>query len=109
MVRPGLVLAGLVAAASIAHATESPRPVGLYPPTGPALAMLDSKVEVTVRGPIAEVVVTQRFRNRADHATEATYIFPLPHDAAVTAMAIKTGARTIHASVERREDAQRRY
>jgi Ca-activated chloride channel homolog len=116
MVRPGVAIAvvtALVAALAVrpapAGAAELPRAIGMYPASGPALAMLDSKVEVSVRGPIAEVLVTQRFQNRADHATEATYIFPLPADAAVTAMWIKTGTRTLRGAIERREDAQRRY
>ena len=119
MLRPGVaiavVLAVLVGPAPgrwrlrAADAADLPRAIGMYPSSGPALALLDSKVEVFVRGPIAEVLVTQRFQNRADHATEATYIFPLPADAAVTAMWIKTGTRTLQGSIERREDAQRRY
>jgi Ca-activated chloride channel family protein len=74
-----------------------------------ALPMLDSKIDVKVRGPIVEAVVTQKFRNATDHATEAVYIFPLPADAAVTAMSIRIGDRTIHAAIERRDQAQRRY
>jgi Ca-activated chloride channel family protein len=95
--------------AGAATATERPRALGLYPATGPALALVESQVEVLVRGPIAEVHVTQRFHNRADHATEATYVFPLPADAAVSAMWIRTGARTLRATVERRDEAMRRY
>jgi Ca-activated chloride channel family protein len=124
MVRPGVVLAVVLALIAgpgdawrswgawgprLAAAADLPRALGMYPAGGPALAMLDSKVEVSVRGPIAEVLVTQRFQSRADHATEATYVFPLPADAAVTAMWIKTGSRTIRGAIERREDAQRRY
>ncbi len=110
MVRPGVAIAVLLAlVAGRAGAADLPRAIGMYPQSGPALALLDSKVEIQVRGPIAEVLVTQRFQNRADHATEATYIFPLPADAAVTAMWIKTGSRTLRGSVEKREDAQRRY
>ena len=113
MLRPGVALAIVTALVAAwpggAGAADLPRAIGMYPQSGPALALLDSKVEVQVRGPIAEVLVTQRFQNRADHATEATYIFPLPADAAVTAMWIKTGSRTLRGAIERREDAQRRY
>jgi Ca-activated chloride channel family protein len=84
--------------------------MGLYPQSGgPALAMLDSRVEILVRGPIVEAVVVQRFRNTGDRATEATYIFPLPADAAVSGLAIQIGSRTIRAAIETREAAQRRY
>jgi Ca-activated chloride channel family protein len=110
MVRLGFAIAvAALSSAAVAHAGELPKSVGLYPQAGPALPMLDSKIEVTVRGPVVEAVVTQRFQNRTDKATEATYVFPLPIDSAVSAMSIKSGNRSIHASIEKREDAQRRY
>src|ERR1043165_1469243 len=109
MVRPGFAaLCVLVGMAETLRAADLPRYAGLYQGTS-ALPMVESKVDVTVRGPIVEAVVTQRFTNPGDRATEATYIFPLPADAAVTAMSIKTGNRTIKAAIERRDDAQRRY
>jgi len=114
MLRPGpiaaLIALWLALDASPAGALERARPMGLYPPGGGApLAMLDSRIEVTVRGPIVETVVVQRFRNPGDRATEATYIFPLPADAAVSAMAMRIGTRTIRAAIEPRDAAQRRY
>jgi len=113
MVRPAFVLVLVIAlgASLPAHAAGVARVMGMYPtaaPTAP-LPMLDSQVEVVVTGPIVETVVTQRFHNRSDRAIEATYIFPLPPDAAVTAMSIRTGARTIRAAIEKREDALQRY
>ena len=76
MVRPGVAIAVVLVLVTgrpgPAGAADLPRAIGMYPPSGSALAMLDSRVEVFVRGPIAEVLVTQRFQNRADHATEAT-------------------------------------
>lgn len=112
-----VLVLGLVAGAGVsrlARASGTGRAMGMYPTTaGPAAAaplpMLESKVEVTIRGPLVETVVTQKFINRGDQAIEATYIFPLPIDAAITAMAIKTGPRTIKAAIEKREEAQRRY
>ncbi|HEU0031325.1 MAG TPA: VIT and VWA domain-containing protein [Kofleriaceae bacterium] len=109
MVRPALVVVCLLVVAGTARAGELPRMCGLHPPSGPPMAMLDSDIDVVVRGPIVEATITQKFQNRTDHATEATYIFPLPEDAAVTAMAIKSGNRTYRASIEKREEAQRRY
>ena len=110
MMRLAPVVALALAWSGTASAYELARPMGLYPAgNGPALAMLDSRIDVTVRGPIVEVVVVQRFRNAAEHATEATYIFPLPDDAAVSAMAIQLGTRTIRGAIEARDAAQRRY
>jgi Ca-activated chloride channel family protein len=108
MVRPALALM-IVALAAPAGAGKLPHRCGMYADPSAALPMLDSSIDVHVRGPIAEATVTQTFRNDSDHVTEATYIFPLPADAAVSAMAIEVGNRTIHAAIARREDAQRRY
>jgi Ca-activated chloride channel homolog len=99
----------LAVLAAPVHAGEVARSIGLYPPTGPALALVTSRIELAVRGPIVEGVVTQRFENRGDRATEATYVFPLPPDAAVTGLAITSGPRTIRAAIATREEAQRRY
>ena len=116
MVRPFAVLVLVIAAmAGSARASGgNSRLMGMYPAgvgtaAAAALPMVESKIEVIVRGPIVETVVTQTFTNRGDKAIEATYIFPLPLDAAVTAMSIKSGTRTIKAAIEKRDDAQRRY
>ncbi|HSD87912.1 MAG TPA: VIT domain-containing protein, partial [Kofleriaceae bacterium] len=110
MVRPAFVFAVLVVlTAGVRAANDLPPRMGMYPAQGAPLSMLDSKIAVHVRGPIAESIVSQTFRNDTDRATEATYIFPLPADAAVSAMEIETGARTIRASIETREQAQQRY
>lgn len=114
MVRLLVALALVASVALPAAASGTARVMGMYPssagaPQAAPLPMLDSKVDVVVRGPIVETVVTQRFQNKSERAIEATYIFPLPYDAAVTAMEIRTGARTIRAAIEKREEAQRRY
>ena len=109
--RPWVLLAVLALASSTTRAADLPGQGqgGMVTPQGTFLAMLDSDVEITVRGAIVEADVTQTFRNDTDRPTEATYIFPLPLDAAVTAMAIHTGTRTIHASIEARDRAAERY
>lgn len=109
MLRSVVAICVLALCATAARASELPPIPGMYQQGGQPLPMLDSKVEVTVRGPLVEVIVTQRFTNRADHATEATYIFPLPPDAAVSAMWIRTGAKTIRAKIAKRDEAQQRY
>jgi len=111
---PRLMLAilylGVCLVPATAVAGTLPRAPGMYAGQGAtALPMLDSKIEVTVRGPIIETEITQTFRNDSKEATEATYIFPLPADAAVSAMAIDLGMRKIHAAIELRAKAQARY
>ncbi|MEP6860862.1 MAG: VIT domain-containing protein [Deltaproteobacteria bacterium] len=105
-----LICASTWLAPSVARGGSLPRMPGMYTAQAQTpLPMLDSKLDVTVRGPIVETTVTQTFKNDSDAATEATYIFPLPADAAVSAMAIDLGTRKIHASIEARDKAQARY
>ncbi|HEX4455682.1 MAG TPA: VIT domain-containing protein [Kofleriaceae bacterium] len=105
---PILMLALATRVAS-AGSSRVPGPGMYVAKTATALPLVDSKVDVQVRGPIAEITVAQTFRNDDAAPTEATYIFPLPSDAAVTGMAIDAGARTIRAAIERRAQAQARY
>ena len=99
----------LLSVATRADAVTLPRHLGMYTASAQSLAMLDSRLEVVVRGPIVETVVTQRYRNDTDRVVEATYIFPLPADAAVSAMAIRYGTRTVHAAIVTRDAAVKRY
>ncbi|MFN0247255.1 MAG: VIT domain-containing protein [Kofleriaceae bacterium] len=119
MLRLGIAALALVVVGAVtpAHAAGagSWRSLGMYPASsggaGPVspMPMVESKVDIVVRGAIVEAIVTQAFVNKSDRATEATYIFPLPHDAAVSAMSIQIGTKTIHAAIEKRGEAQRRY
>lgn len=104
-----LVLVALALPASAA--SDLPRRIGMYPTQqqGAPLAMLDSDVTVRVRGPLVEATITQTFKNDTDNVTEATYIFPLPLDAAVSAMEITTGGKTIRAAIAPRAKAVAQY
>ena len=66
-------------------------------------------VKADISGVMARVVVTQTFHNPSASTIEALYIFPLPHRAAVNAMNIKVGDRTIKGSVKTREEARKLY
>jgi Ca-activated chloride channel homolog len=107
-VRTALVCLVLVASAATAHAASAAEPAGMVTATG-VLPQIRSDIRITVDGAFADVTVTQVFRNDLDRGVEAVYVFPLPGDAAVRAMQIRTGGKTITASVERREAAVRAY
>ncbi len=66
-------------------------------------------VKADISGVMARVVVTQTFYNPSSSTIEAMYVFPLPHRAAVNAMNIKVGDRTIKGSVKTREEARKLY
>ncbi|MFK7986990.1 MAG: PQQ-binding-like beta-propeller repeat protein [Sandaracinaceae bacterium] len=66
-------------------------------------------VHADVSGFVARVRVEQTFQNPYDRPVEAVYLFPLPDDAAVDAMELRTGERVIRANIRRREQAQVEY
>jgi Ca-activated chloride channel family protein len=73
------------------------------------LPLVRGAVHVSVRGPIAQVRLTQTYANPGTSAIEAVYVFPLPHDGAVGGMTMRLGERTITASIRRRDEARAVY
>lgn len=73
------------------------------------LPLVRGHVHVDVRGPIAQVQLTQTFANPGDDPIEAVYVFPLPNTGAVGGMTMKVDDRTIRASIRRRDDARKIY
>ncbi|HTJ47725.1 MAG TPA: VIT domain-containing protein [Kofleriaceae bacterium] len=99
----------IVAMTAPAHAAAIERGAyGLYA-GGKPLPVIASSIDLHVDGPFADGTVTQRFRNPLDQPIEAVYVFPLPDDAAVSSMVIRTGSRTIVAKIEDRGAARQRY
>lgn len=68
-----------------------------------------TKVDATISGSVTRVEVTQVFTNPYEETIEAVYVFPLPHEAAVTDLEMRLGERVIRGLVERREEARRIY
>lgn len=123
------VLAGLAVAAALlgrpsaAAATQVARPPGegvLVIARGSGatagqgaradrLPLLGTRVSAHVLGFVAQVEVHQTFNNPFDRPLEAIYMFPLPHDAAVSALRASIGDRTIQSHIARRKDAVAAY
>lgn len=103
-----IALAIVVSSTSV-QADDHPRFEATIDGVRQPLPLVGSDLQVAVRGGIAEVRHTQHFANPATSAIEAVYVFPLPHDAAIGAMTMRLGARTIRAKIERREAARRAY
>ncbi|WP_419993673.1 VIT domain-containing protein [Streptomyces boninensis] len=68
-------------------------------------------VDITAQltGLIAGVTVTQDFRNAHDVPLEATYIFPLPDRAGVTAFRMEAGDRVVEGVLKERGRAREEY
>jgi Ca-activated chloride channel family protein len=73
------------------------------------LPLKSTSVLVNISGIIADVLVTQVYRNEGKRPLEAIYIFPASTRAAVYGMKMRIGDRTITAKIDRREDARRQY
>jgi Ca-activated chloride channel family protein len=89
------------------------------PSQGQLVAMVDQKevavplehtdVKGQVSAFIATVDVTQQFTNPYDTKIEAEYVFPLPHNAAVTDFVMTVGERKIRGMIRKKEEAQEIY
>jgi Ca-activated chloride channel family protein len=66
-------------------------------------------VRASIAGYIATVDVTQQFHNPYDSKIEATYVFPLPTNAAVTDFVMTIGDRHIRGIIREKEEAQKIY
>jgi Ca-activated chloride channel family protein len=66
-------------------------------------------VRATVAGLVGTTELIQRFRNPYDTPLEATYVFPLPDRAALTAMTLTADGRTIIADLQERARARQAY
>jgi Ca-activated chloride channel family protein len=71
--------------------------------------LLKNDVKVTIAGMIAEIELTQVYKNDGKKTIEAVYVFPLGTKSAIHAMTMKIGDRTIEAQIEERLKAQKIY
>ncbi len=65
--------------------------------------------EVKIVGTIADVRVTQTYKNQGSSVIEAVYVFPGSTEAAVYALEMRLGERVIKAKVKERSEAKATY
>lgn len=90
-------------------AADRPAPHFVVVGDGASLPLREQRADVVLAGIGAHVTLTQRYENRGKAPVEARYVFPASTNAAVFAMRITHGGRTIAASMTRRRDAERLY
>jgi Ca-activated chloride channel family protein len=73
------------------------------------LPLKATSVVVNISGIIADVTVTQAYKNEGTKPIEAVYIFPASTRAAVHGMKMAIGKRTIEAKMKKREEARQDY
>lgn len=73
------------------------------------LPLKETKADVRIAGVIADVVVTQVYRNEGTRSISARYVFPASTRAAVHGMMMQVGNHRIRAKIRERERAQREF
>ncbi len=73
------------------------------------LPLKSTKAEVNIAGIIADVKVTQEYKNEGKKPIEAIYVFPASTRAAVYSMTMTIGERVIKAVIREREQARKDY
>jgi len=99
---------------AFADDAQAPKAEGPYfavagDPSVDALPLKSTKVEVRLAGVIADVTVTQRYRNEGRRPIEARYVFPGSTRAAVHAMQVRLDGRVLHAKIEEKQRARLRH
>lgn len=74
----------------------------------PALA-ISSEIRVAVQGTLARGWMRQRFMNHTPDCVEGMYVVPLPDRAAVDALRVRVGARTIEGVIREKAEARAEY
>ncbi|MGE5339537.1 MAG: VIT and vWA domain-containing protein [Gemmatimonadota bacterium] len=107
-----LLAAGAVSAQPAGDATHTLSPyfvvTGALPGVD-ALPLKSTRADVTISGVIADVRVTQLYRNEGATPIEARYVFPASTRAAVYALRLRVGDRVVDAEVRERQQARRDY
>ena len=74
-----------------------------------AMPLQSTAVETQISGVIAAVTVRQTYKNAGEKPLEAIYIFPASTRAAVHALRMRIGERTVVAQIRERGQARREY
>ncbi|PKN87767.1 MAG: trypsin [Deltaproteobacteria bacterium HGW-Deltaproteobacteria-1] len=78
-------------------------------PDADRLPLKSTKASVNISGVIADVLVTQVYKNDGRNPLEAVYVFPASTRAAVYGMKMTIGKRVIEAKIKKRDEARREY
>jgi Ca-activated chloride channel homolog len=73
------------------------------------LPLKETKADVHIAGVIADVVVTQVYRNEGSRPLSARYVFPASTRAAVHGMTMQVGNERIRAKIREKEQAKKEY
>lgn len=95
---------------SEARPAESPYfAVASTDPSVDRLPLKSTDVDVRIAGVIADVTVTQHYRNEGQRPIEARYVFPGSTRSAVYAMTVRLGDRLLSARIKEKQQARIEY
>jgi Ca-activated chloride channel family protein len=78
-------------------------------PDADKLPLKSTRADVNIAGVIAEVKLTQIYKNSGKNPIEALYLFPASIRAAVFAMKMTVGDRVINAEIKEKQAAKKEY
>ena len=107
-----LLVGGASWAQSDAPSSKTEAPYFYLPGADPkldALPLKNTQVDVRIAGVIADVTVTQTYKNEGQRPIEAKYLFPGSTRAAVYAMNVRLGDRLVTAQIKGKEQAKIEY
>ena len=111
-----IALTAIFAASTVAYGQKSDPDKTLSPyffvkgdPNVDRLPLKDTKVEVAISGVIADVRVTQLYRNEGTRPINASYVFPASTRAAVYAMQMRIRDEVIYAKIKERDQAKQEF
>ncbi len=78
-------------------------------PSVDQLPLKGTEVDVRISGVIADVTVTQHYRNEGQRAIEAKYVFPGSTKAAVNGLNVRLADRLITAQIREKQQARIEY
>ncbi len=111
----GLALLIVLCNGSFAADTDAPRAEGPYfridagEPGVDRLPLKSTQAAVSIAGVIADVTVSQRYRNEGARPIEARYVFPGSTSSAVHALQVRLGKRVITATIREKQQARIEY
>jgi len=76
---------------------------------GRILPLLHTAAQTRINGLIAQTTLEQSFKNDSSNTLELTYVFPMPHRAAVGHYQFTIGERTIVGTIQTRKKAREMY
>ena len=110
-----VVALGLAVLLPLAQGQEAKRSLAPYfvvedaTPGVETLPLKRTEVEATIAGVIAEVRVTQIYRNEGNTPLNARYVFPASTRAAVYALRLRVGDRAVDAKIREKQQARREF